>query len=358
MSLTEEQLQMRRGGITATDASAIVGVNRFSDALAVYLSKVDPAKLEERKAENPLQKGVGHRFEPLILDMVAEEKRVHLVACGTLRSAKYDWALATPDRLVVEPNPELPAVAPVGVAEVKNVGIRMIKDWREQDQDWYADEDPYVVPDYVHVQAAWQMLVTDTRIAYVGALLGGRDFHVFEVHWNDALAETLVNVCGDFWHKYVLKRVAPPPAGNERAAKLLATMFPKNTSSEPIEAPGEAEVWAEQYLDAKAQAAYFETLQTQAENQLKLMVGSGAGFVSPGWKLTWKTAGSGGTDWKGLATALAGDGGIPPELLRKFARPGSRRFLLTKTKQRKALVVPEGGSVDDIPAQLGEGDGG
>ncbi len=350
MSLTAEQLEVRRSGITATDATGISGMNRFFDPVAVYLSKVDPEKMAERKAENPEQKSLGHRLEPMILDMLGEKYSLDLGTCGTIRSTSHAWALATPDRLVMANTP-LGMGATVGVAEAKNVGLRMIADWRDgnaEDGD-YQDYEEFFPPDYVQVQVAWQMLVTKTRVAYVGALLGGRDFRAWTIYQDDTLAETLLNVCGDFWTKHVLLRVPPAPAATKRAGDAIAAMFPSATKT-VIEAPGVAEAWAAQYIDAKAMEKYYEGLRIGAENQLKMLVGMNAGMASRDWKLSWKNTASGGPDWQGLARALAGPGGIPADLMKTFTRGGYRRFLMTPSKARKQLAEAATGPANGTQA--------
>lgn len=319
--------------------------------MAVYLSKVDPERMAPRKAENPDQKELGHSLEPVILNMLGARKNLNLFETGTIRSTKHEWALATPDRLVVTNDPNASAV-PVGtsglfdaVAEAKNVGLRMIGDWREERgaDEYYGDDEEFAVPDYVHVQVAWQMLVTGTRRGFVAALLGGRDFRAFDIYADPRLEDTLLNVCGDFWHQHVIKRVPPAPGTNERAAKAIEAMFPR-ASEAVIEAPGIAETWADQYIDAKAQEKYYGELRLQAENNLKILTGTNGGMVSRQWRLSWKNTASAGVDWKAVAAALAAPDGIPQGLIKAHTRPGYRRFLLTPSKERKIQAVMTGTS--------------
>lgn len=331
MSLTEEELAIRLTGITATDATGITGTNRFWDPVAVYLHKTDPEKVADRAEENPTQKALGHELEPVVIRMLGREEALMgatMVTTKTMRSEKHSWALATPDRLVMREGP-----GPCAVAEAKNVGVRMVADWRDSD-----DPDEWVVPAYVHVQVQWQMIVANVMVAYVGALLGGRDFRAWTIYSDDLLRDTLLSVCGDFWHKHVLKRIPPTPAATERAAKAIAAMFPSHSEA-IIPAPPHAEALADQYIDARAQEEYFYSLRMAAENQLKMVVGGNAGMVGSDWRLTWKTTSSTGVDWKRVAETMAGANGVPTELVKAYTRPGTRRFLLTPSKQRKALAA-------------------
>lgn len=331
MSLTDEELAIRKTGITATDATGITGTNRFWDPVAVYLHKTDPEKLADRAEENPTQKALGHELEPVVIRMLARERAlegVTMVTTKTMRSEEHPWALATPDRLVMHPELGLSAVA-----EAKNVGVRMVADWRDAH-----DDDEWVVPAYVHVQVQWQMIVANVPVAHVGALLGGRDFRAWTIYSEDSLRNTLLTVCGDFWHQHILKRIPPSPAATERAAKAIAAMFPSHSEA-IIPAPPHAEALADQYIDARAQEEYFYALRMAAENKLKMVVGGNAGVVGRDWRLTWKTTLSTGVDWKRVAETLAGPSGVPRELVKAYTRPGVRRFLLTPSKQRKELAA-------------------
>ncbi len=189
--------------------------------------------------------------------------------------------------------------------------------------------------------------MTGTKVAHIGVLLGGRDFRCFELLHDETLAETLLNVCGDFWFKHVVKRVPPAPAATERAGKAIAAMFPLSSKT-VIEAPAQAEAWASQYIDAKAQEKHFEGLRLHAENHLKLLTGTNAGMASVDWKLSWKNTSSAGVDWKALAAALAGDAGVPGELLKRFTRPGFRRFLVTPSKARARAALAAQAPDDEI----------
>ena len=51
MTLTPEQLEMRRAGITSTDISAICGLSSYKSAMEVYLEKVGkPIPREDTEA--------------------------------------------------------------------------------------------------------------------------------------------------------------------------------------------------------------------------------------------------------------------------------------------------------------------
>lgn len=323
MSLTKEQLELRKTGITATDATAICGMNPYRGAFAVWLDKVGEMP-EQVMNEEAIE--LGHEMEPLIMERLSRTRGLLLQSGETVRSAREQWVLATPDRFVIDVvNNERMRV---GVAEAKNVGIRTVHDWGDADDG---------MPDYVHVQVQWQMLATNLRAAYVAALLAGTAFRVIRVEHDDALAETLLNVCGDFYQKHVIGRVPPPPDGSKRTLDLLSSVFPRESAG-IIPAPADAEMWAEKFIAARKAESAAKKAKKEAEARLKLMCGKHLGLASTNWQLKWATTKSWGVDWEGLARAI----GATPELIEKFKKPGVRTFMLTEKKTAGVAVVEDG----------------
>src|SRR5678816_2816289 len=80
VTLTPDQIERRLAGISATDVSAIVGVNPYRSAVNVWASK---------RGEEPAWDGNeltrwGFRVEPTIREHYAEERGVRIEMPGTL----------------------------------------------------------------------------------------------------------------------------------------------------------------------------------------------------------------------------------------------------------------------------------
>jgi putative phage-type endonuclease len=309
MPLSIEQLELRRTKITATDATAIVGVNPWRTALDVYVDKVEGSSFMGNMATR-----IGDRAEALIMDLLAEECGLVLAPATTEVHPICGWAAATPDRLVLAE----PGGPRVGVAEAKCVGFRQAAQWGDS-----GDLDD--VPDYVLVQVQWQMICTRTRKAHVAALLG-TELRVYEVAHDEDLALSLLEACDEFRRTHWEARI-PPPATTPEATAAIARLYPR-CKGVMAQADDAAEWAAEKYLRARAARMSAEAEEEAAKASLMAAIGEREGIEGVGWRATWKAPKGGMTEWKAVAEEL----GAPAELIAKHTKPHARRFLLKGTR--------------------------
>src|SRR5690242_18272977 len=97
-----EWLKLRRAGISASEIAAVVGLSPWQSPFSLYWTKV-----EGWETESNAEMSAGTRAEPVIADWFADEcdPLENLVVCpaGLYASAERPWALATPDRLLCDP---------------------------------------------------------------------------------------------------------------------------------------------------------------------------------------------------------------------------------------------------------------
>jgi putative phage-type endonuclease len=313
MPLTPEQLALRKTKITATDATAIAGVNPWRTALDVYVDKVadTPPSPSSRAAR------VGDRAEGLIMDLLAEERGLVLAPATTEVHPILPWAAATPDRNVLD----APEGRRVALAEAKCVGFRQASKWGDSGE---VDD----VPEYVLVQVQWQMLCTRQRLAYVAALLG-TDLRVYEVEHNEDLAAAVLEACDGFRRHHLEARVPPPPGGGV-AGEALSRLFPRSRGG-MVAATSVEEQIAVRYFAARRSREAAEHEEEAAKAELMAAIGERDGIEGDGWRATWRSTASGGVDWEALATALSPE----PAFVEQFKRPGVRRFLCAPSKETR-----------------------
>lgn len=313
MSLTKEQLELRKELVTATDATAICGTNPYRSQLDVYADKMaeEPEVVDGARA---VRMALGNALEEPIMQLLAAERQLVLAPATTERHGILTWLGATPDRAVLD----RPSGSRMAVAEAKLVGSRMVENW---------DEGP---PDYVHVQVQVQMTVTRTKLAYVAALLEGTDFRIFEVEHDPDLECAIIEACDTFRCRHLIPRIPPAASANRDARAAFARLYPRHKAGMVI-ASGDAEVVARRYLDARARAAEAEAEAEAAANYLKAVIRDHEGIDGRSWKATWKTPANGTASWKDIATEL----GATPALIAQHTTPASRRFLLTEKRSRK-----------------------
>lgn len=199
-------LEQRRHGIGGSDASVIMGFNRYASTLDLWEQK----RSTEPLAYDPPSEAAqwGHRLEPLVADRLEQaiqsevDEQLWLKppdAC--LQNTERPYMLANLDRIVL--SDDNGGLVPVGIAEVKTVGLRMAGEWGDEG---------------VAMHALWQgihyMAVTGLPVIYFGALVGGQEFRFRTVRRDEVtdLEEQLLDAEEEFW-KHVQDGTEPPLVG-------------------------------------------------------------------------------------------------------------------------------------------------
>jgi len=260
--LTLKQLQQRQRMLTATDVAALATPGGKA-ALQVYLSKVEPppqALPEPPAAGSPAD--MGQRMEAVLasfyMDLCKPTAGVWSMYFSqtTYQHPSYEWAGATPDRFIIfsdaQPDPgEKKQLVVTGKAshllECKLVGSFMGRDWDLREA---LIDDSDRVPPSVYVQAQWQMFVTGYRRCDVAALLYGSRFRVFELRYNEQVAQQLFGLAEEFWNRHVLPQIPPPPDGSDAYEKWLRSTLGPVVMESSLSAPDEAQQWAYRYKAA------------------------------------------------------------------------------------------------------------
>ncbi len=310
MALTEEQLKQRENGIGSSDIAPVAGLTPknkpWRQAIDVYMTKTH---LAPDFAGNWKTKK-GDHMESFIAQWYATEVGAEeLIQGETMTHPTETWIMATPDFWVVF------EVSPKRLVEIKDVGFYVVHHWDKG------------VPDYVAAQVYWQQVVTGCEYTDVAASLGGDEPRYWQIEWNPEIHKDLIEIGRDFWFEHVLKRMPPEPDDSEQYADFLRSSFRRH-NTDIVRAPAEADDWVSQRQQALVEAEMAERKKIEAENNLKAIIGENAGVWSRGFRATWVTTKSGGTDWKGLALSL----GATPEHIAQFQRSGNRHLTIQERK--------------------------
>ena len=339
--LTPEQIETRRTGISASEISAVVGLNPWSGPGDVWSDKLGMTEPwdgnEDTERGNELEEALV-RWTGRRLKAPVQPNR------ETYRSEKDPLALATPDGFLIKEeigyqDQEMTRTDHKRIAtiEVKTPSWRTEKDWI----------DPAEVqdgcPKYYLVQAQWQAGVLGLDTAYVSGLIDGR-LWTYRLEFSAPLFNALLERAHEFW-RYV-ERKEPPPFQPGQDPGWIGRVYRSQADEQLIDPPQEKlqdVIHASQtYLDASTQKASAEVAMRAAKGYLCSLVGDHAGLRVPGMRLTWKQdKASVVTDWEGVAHEALGllAGTLPVEeidkLISRFQgeKPGVRRFLL-KTEEK------------------------
>jgi predicted phage-related endonuclease len=294
VSLTPEQMFLRRQGLTASDIVALSGTvpfKRKKSVFDVYMDKVHPDKVKPTEITEAME--LGHEAEPLIVARVAKKLKLAVTyPQTTVRHAKIEWAMATPDAKVVDSAecagrvmtaPAHDVVHDVGLIEAKLVGLYVADCWGDTDD---IENGP---PDFVYTQCCWQMFVTVMPFCIVGAMIG-TEIRTYRIGFDASAseyAEALVEIGAKFRTDHVLTGRPPPVDGSEASREMLAALFRKSNGVY-LKADEDAEEAARLYFDAKRRMKTAEQDADNAKTVLMAKTTNADGIVGDGFRFTWK----------------------------------------------------------------------
>jgi putative phage-type endonuclease len=311
-------LEKRRHHITATDVPKILGLSKWGGPTSVYLDKVpDPdAPAPEFGAKRMEGMTWGRRLEEAIIAAFSErtQRNVYLADPHSLVECEATPLLACSlDAWIAETN------EPVDAKNIRNLDPAV---WGE---DGSSD-----IPDQYALQLAVQMACTKTRVAYLPVLFFGQELRIFHVEHDPEVESMVMEAAHDFWTRYVVPRIPPPPDGSSAYTEHLSRALRQKTQDLVPVSDETTLMWAEALREARAEEAAAAAIREEAEQNLKERIGEHAGLLGPGFRITWKQAkGTPKTDWESVAREL---GMAYPETFGVLVKmhtkevPGSRRF--------------------------------
>jgi len=281
VTLTAEQLELRRQGVGASEVAAIVGVNPYANVWDVYNTKTGVVTDEIDNIHTRL----GHALEPMLINEYRERAgREVEYPCTTLVHPEFSWAMATPDGLVGND----------GVVECKVAGWRMRDKWGPEGSD--------EVPDEYLIQCAWQLAVTDRLWVELIVLLD-RDVKIYRIDRNMALERKLVQQVKQFWHKNVLVGIPPEVDGSDGARTFFEKHHPE-PSEEVIPAVPATEKLAEDLHSMQQLIKKTKAKAAEIKQQFMGVIADRRGIQTSLGKVLWyRTKARAKTNWEAVAVA-------------------------------------------------------
>lgn len=296
MTLTPEQIEVRKTGIGGSEAAAACGISPWKTPLTLYL---------EKREEIPPFEGNeatrwGHLLEPVVRQEYANRTgRIVRMPSDTFRHPEHSFMLCHPD----------------GVTDCRRLYEGKTARY---DYDWGPDGSDRVPEDYM-LQVQHNMLVMGLEVADIAVLIGGSDFRCYEIPADRELQEMLVEAEAELWDRIV--RGDPPPAKNEAD---LRRMFPHSRAGS-VEADDEILEAVSRLKALKAEEKALKEQISETESAIKLHLGEYDTLTQAGKVLaTWKSAKPRqALDTDGLRNAH-------PDIYAQFLKTGDpvRRFLL------------------------------
>lgn len=203
-----EWLARRRQGIGGSDIAAILGLNRYTTPLQVWLDKVQGADDVDNDAME-----WGRRLESVVAAKFADEhpELTVLPSPGLIADPDVPIFLATPDNLIGQGD---------GILECKTAGERAGEAW---------DDD--ATPDAYVMQLQWYLGVAGESRGWIACLIGGRRYVEREFARDDRLIDAMRTRAAQWWADHVVAMV-PPPAVPPDDDRFMARAYPATERTE------------------------------------------------------------------------------------------------------------------------------
>ncbi len=265
----EEWLALRAEGIGGSDASTILGINKYKSPVELWLERtgrVEPQDLSDNEAVQ-----WGNRLESTVRGHFASLHPEYQVSelFATLISKDRPWAHANLDGVLVDANGEK------GVLEIKTAGANRASDWKDG------------VPDYYLAQVTHYLSVTGWGYAWVAALIGGQQYVEYKVMRDEDDVRMVSEAVDTFWNDYVVKGVMPQIVGTSGESRAMLEAYGMGDGFVSPENNAHFDKLVAEYQDAKAKEKAYGDVARKMANDIRAMIGSNKGVISDVYKVTW-----------------------------------------------------------------------
>lgn len=290
--VNEQWLEARKNGIGGSDASAILGLNKYATPYTVWLEKTGRVEADDLSGNekvywgNVLEDVIAKEFEKRHPEYFVREPGEMYV------SKEHPFMLASVDRMLhgqeISDSTIYLYPEPSALLEVKTCG-----EWRKS--DW--DEG---VPPYYLAQVNHYLAVTGLDEAWVAVLIGGQEYREYNIKRDEYDIAYLIEKEAEFW-KMVQDDVMPPVTNGEIDGKAVLDQFPEDDGGF-LQLP-DSDVPDIQTLDfIKAQIKDLEGKKKEIEASLKQRIGGRKGIETELFKVTWSRGESSRFDSKRFAS--------------------------------------------------------
>lgn len=250
---TPEWYEARRGGITASEIAAVLGISPWVSPFDLWWLK----QTGEESQPDTADMRRGHRYEAIILEDFAEDHPdLILGSPGLVRNSERPWQMCTPDALAYE-NRMHAKGEPVAVVQAKS-GAR---------RDEWGDAGTDDIPVHYRAQVLWEMDTLGLNVAYVPVLFGF-DYREYVVEYDEADATFMRKHAEEFLASLAENKM-PDIDDSTATARRLKRLHP-DVREGAVEVP--THILA-QYHAAKRLRDTAEARMRLNENRLRALIG-------------------------------------------------------------------------------------
>lgn len=263
-----EWLEARTKGIGGSDASVVLGLNKYKTPFELWLEKTGQVVPQE------IQNDAAY-FGTLLEDLVAKEFEKRSGKKVRKRNAmfqhpKHEFLIANIDRFVVGEK---------AILECKTASAFLAKEWEN-------DEIPEAY--IVQVQHYLGVLGPEYKKGYFAVLIGGQKFIWKEIERDDELIEMIFAAEIDFWKNHVEKNIPPALDGSSAAEQYLKERYAEAEPGKIVDLEYSYKEKLDHYLELKEQIKTLQEIARQTENELKNELKDAEIGIVKNYQVNWK----------------------------------------------------------------------
>lgn len=294
----EEWLKLRQKSIGGSDASVILGLNKWRSQYTMWADKHGMlAATEDNEAMR-----IGRDLEQYVAERFCEAtgKKVRRRNAMFLHD-DYDFISANVDREVIGENAGL---------ECKTTSVFAKSDFENGE-----------IPLYYYCQCMHYMAVMGYDKMYLAVLVLGKAFYWFEIDRNEGEIASLIEAEKQWWERYMEHDEIPEADGSDSTTDTLKELY-SDTKQDCIALYGDEDI-VKGYRQAKAKEKEFKELADKYKNQLAALMGENEAADFNGFAVTYKKQSKDDIDRKRLKAEL-------PDIYEQYLKTTTSRVLRVK----------------------------
>ncbi len=262
----QEWLQERTKGIGGSDASVVLGLNKWKTPFELWLDKTGQSDVEDTAGEAAY-------FGNLLEDVVAKEFEVR----SGKKVRKNNFMLQHPEYPFIMANIDRKVVGENALLECKTANAFLAKDWESEE-----------IPESYLVQVQHYLGVTGYEKAYIAVLIGGQKFIWKEIERDEELIQMIFDAEVHFWEYHVQGNNPPALDGSSAAEKFLKERYAEVEEGKTIDLSFNYKEKLDNLFELENQIKQLQEIANQTKNQLKNeLKDAETGFVKD-YQIDWK----------------------------------------------------------------------
>ncbi|TDR53696.1 YqaJ viral recombinase family nuclease [Paenilisteria rocourtiae] len=259
-------LLARREGIGGSDASIVMGLNKYKTAFELWLDKTGQVMPDDEAGEaaywgNQMEEVVAKEFEKRTGKKVRRSNMMY-------RHGDYPFMIANVDRFVVGED---------AILECKTASAYLAKEWESEE-----------VPATYLVQIQHYMAVTGKNKAYLAVLIGGNKFIWKEVPRDNDLISQIIAFELNFWESHVLGGIAPALDGSSAAEQYLKERFAESEERK-VMLPAKYKGYLEEREILDTDIKILQTRKKEIDNHIKKEMETADTALVDDYAVSWKS---------------------------------------------------------------------